>query len=362
MSNMDSYWRRLVSTGLRYLQDQGKADSVAAIRNSTLEVAFNNHDNWDGGIDYWDLIFHLKYKDYTAIEDKKDVIEGEIRDALDRFHTDVQDRLAYVLIQPVVELYIDWNAITPITKDELICMIQDEQAMLTEVATGKLSFKTDGIEDKYQERHRRILTIADRAGFEYPVTSNTLVEWWGEVKAMPHYSERREYISKLFSPLLNMLRASEESESSDIINEIITTQVQVQSLSQQAYERFESAKRQFENVSADERARKDAVRSCVDAMEALIKELGSNDEIGEATRNLKDDRDDKGTALWGPPELVKDGNNLFKLLHRLYPDVRHGTQDLITAGMTMEEAEYFVGRVTTFMKYIAARAKKLGRM
>ena len=362
MSNMDSYWRSLVSTGLRYLQDQGKADSVAAIRNSTLEVAFNNHDNWDGGIDYWDLIFHLKYKDYTAIEDKKDVIEGEIRDALDRFHTDVQDRLAYVLIQPVVELYIDWNAITPITKDELICMIQDEQAMLTEVATGKLSFKTDGVEDIYQERHRRILTIANRAGFEYPVTSNTLVEWWGEVKDMPHYSERREYISKLFSPLLDMLRASEESESSDIINEIITTQVQVQSLSQQAYERFESAKRQFENVSADERARKDAVRSCVDAMEALIKELGSNDEIGEATRNLKDDRDDKGTALWGPPELVKDGNNLFKLLHRLYPDVRHGTQDLITAGMTMEEAEYFVGRVTTFMKYIAARAKKLGRM
>lgn len=362
MSNMDSYWRSLVSTGLRYLQDQGKADSVAAIRNSTLEVAFNNHDNWDGGIDYWDLIFHLKYKDYTAIEDKKDVIEGEIRDALDRFHTDVQDRLAYVLIQPVVELYIDWNAITPITKDELICMIQDEQAMLTEVATGKLSFKTDGIEDKYQERHRRILTIADRAGFEYPVTSNTLVEWWGEVKAMPHYSDRRKYISKLFSPLLNMLRSSEESESSDIINEIITTQLQVQSLSQQAYERFESAKRQFENVSADERARKDAVRSCVDAMEALIKELGSNDEIGEATRNLKDDRDDKGTALWGPPELVKDGNNLFNLLHKLYPDVRHGTQDLITAGMTMEEAEYFVGRVTTFMKYIAARAKKLGRM
>ena len=273
-----------------------------------------------------------------------------------------QDRLAYVLIQPVVELYIDWNAITPITKDELICMIQDEQAMLTEVATGKLSFKTDGVEDIYQERHRRILTIANRAGFEYPVTSNTLVEWWGEVKDMPHYSERREYISKLFSPLLDMLRASEESESSDVINEIITTQVQVQSLSQQAYERFESAKRHFENVSADERARKDAVRSCVDAMEALIKELGSNDEIGEATRNLKDDRDDKGTALWGPPELVKDGNNLFNLLHKLYPDVRHGTQDLITAGMTMEEAEYFVGRVTTFMKYIAARAKKLGRM
>lgn len=97
-------------------------------------------------------------------------------------------------------------------------------------------------------------------------------------------------------------------------------------------------------------------------MEALIKELGGNDEIGEATRNLKDTRDDQGVALCGPVELVKDGNNLFNLLHRLFPDVRHGTQDPITADMTMEEAEYFVGRITIFMKYIAARARKLGRM
>ena len=76
MSNMDPYWKRLVSTGLRYLQDQGKADAVATIRNSTLEVAFNNHDNWDGGIDYWDLVFHLKYKEYTALEEKRILLKA----------------------------------------------------------------------------------------------------------------------------------------------------------------------------------------------------------------------------------------------------------------------------------------------
>lgn len=74
----------------------------------------------------------------------------------------------------------------------------------------------------------------------------------------------------------------------------------------------------------------------------MIKELGGNDEIGEATRNLKDTQDDQGVALCGPVELVKDGNNLFNLLHRLYPDVRHGTQDPITADMTMEEAEFLL--------------------
>lgn len=149
-------------------------------------------------------------------------------------------------------------------------------------------------------------------------------------------------------------------ENISVLEDIVETQAKVKSLSKQAYERFESAKRQFEDVNKDDRARKDAVRSCIDAMEALIKELGSADDIGEATKHLKDEKDEIGNPKWGPVEMVKDGNNLFNLLHRLYPDVRHGTQDIITADMTMEEAEYFVGRVTVFMKYISAKAKKNG--
>lgn len=359
MSDYNQYWKRLVSIGLRFLQEQGNADAVAVIKNATLDSDIVNHDNWDGGIDFWELIFQLKYKDFTTLGEKKDTVESDILTALEKFHTDERDRLVSVQIQPVIDQYIDWNAVLPKTKDSTINLIQEEQKMLTDVATGGLSFKEEGIEETYHQRHQMILDIADRAGFDYPVTANTLVEWWGEVKGMPKYSDRREYISQMFSPLLNMLRESEEASSSDVIGSIIATQAQVQSLSQQAYERFESAKKQYDDIDKDERARKDAVRSCVDAMEALIKELGCDDEIGEATKHLKDAKDSQGENLWGPAELVKDGNNIFNLLHRLYPDIRHGTQDLATADMTMEEAEYFVGRITTFMKYISARAKKL---
>ncbi len=145
-----------------------------------------------------------------------------------------------------------------------------------------------------------------------------------------------------------------------VVEDISETQEEIACLSKQAYERFESAKRQFEKSTNDERARKDAVRSCVDAMEALIKELGKNDDIKIATKNLKDEVDLNGHPLWGPMQIIKDGNNLFDLLHKLYPDVRHGTQDIDTANMSTEEAEYFVGRITVFMKYISSRAKKLG--
>lgn len=150
-------------------------------------------------------------------------------------------------------------------------------------------------------------------------------------------------------------------ENISVVDDIVDAQIQIKSLSQQAYERFESALRQFEDVSCDERARKDAVRSCIDAMEALIKELGAEEEIGNATKRLKDEKDGNGVLLWGPVEMVKDGNNLFNLLHKLYPDVRHGTQDITTANMSIEEAEYFVRRITAYVKYMTARAKKLGR-
>lgn len=222
MSNVDPYWKRLVSTGLRYLQDQGKTDAVAVVKSAVLGVDFNNHDNWNGGIDYWDLVFHLKYKDFTALGDKKSDIEGEILDTLDRFHTDGRDRLANVIIQPMIELYIDWNAVLPVTKEDVIKLILEEQKTLTDAATGKLSFKEAGAEDTYQQRHIQILTIASKAGFDYPVTANTLVEWWGEVKDMPHYSDRREYISEMFSPLLKMLRESEDSGNDVNFQQIAT--------------------------------------------------------------------------------------------------------------------------------------------
>ncbi len=128
----------------------------------------------------------------------------------------------------MIEQYIDWNAILPATKESTIALIREEQKMLSDVATGKISFKEDGIEDAYQERHLQILTIADKAGFDYPVTASTLVEWWGEVRLLSSYAERREYISQKFSPLLKMLRESEDNGTDVSFQQIATRSGTVQ--------------------------------------------------------------------------------------------------------------------------------------
>lgn len=96
-----------------------------------------------------------------------------------------------------------------------------------------------------------------------------------------------------------------------------------------------------------ERARKDAVRDAMSAMESLYKQLTSTGDIKDACRTLRE------AKSWGPDEIVKDGLSVWDHLHRLYPDIRHGQSS--ASSMTEEEAGYWISRITTFVKYMAKR-------
>lgn len=210
MSDVDSYWKRVVSNCLRYFQDKRLMDAVTVIKNSSLNVKFCWYDdNWYGGINYWNLVFRLKNKDFTAIDDRKEKIEGEISEALTKFSIDDANKLNKVLIQPRNEDCIDWNAILPMTKEQTIALINEEQELLLDVAKCNISFKKEGIEKIYQKRHLKILSIARKAYFDYPEEPNTLADWWNEVKNVD--GNRHEYISKRFSPILKKLRESDDN-------------------------------------------------------------------------------------------------------------------------------------------------------
>ena len=214
MDNNLTYWKDLTSLALRSFQEQGNVLAVFVIRRSTLKVEYNYHDNWNGGIDYWDIIFELKYRDYKSISEKKDEIEEKLDNTLCEFHSDDRDQIANVIIRPIIERFIDWRAVLPETKETVIQLIKEEQALLTEVATGK-TYKAPGVEESYQKRHQHIILTASKAGFEYPVTANSLAEWWIYIKETGGYSDRRAHISQLFAPVLKLLNDSDDSTDVD---------------------------------------------------------------------------------------------------------------------------------------------------
>ena len=93
-----TYWKDLASMACRRLIEQNNEIAAAVIRDGTMDVRFDSHDSWNGGIDYWTLVFILKYNDYIAVESQKSQIEKDLASIFSSFHSDETDRIANVVL------------------------------------------------------------------------------------------------------------------------------------------------------------------------------------------------------------------------------------------------------------------------
>jgi hypothetical protein len=125
------------------------------------------------------------------------------------------------------------------------------------------------------------------------------------------------------------------------ISEIIVT---TEDLSKQTSEHIRQAREQLKRAS-DERARKDAIRDCLSAMEALMKKFANAKDIKEADRLLRENKE-----KWGPNIIIGEGIKLWKLFHEEYTDIRHGNDEI--SDITLEQSIYFIDRILAYVNYL----------
>lgn len=205
----ENYWSDLLSMVAKTLSDEGLHEAAYVVKTGGFEIRFRHHDNWDGGIDYSDCVFHIKYSDYITIEGKLSEITSQIESAIQRFYRDERNRINGVLIEPLVERIIDWNAIAPENKNSVIQLITEERNLLEAIATGAASMKDEGVDEGYKKRHQKICELSKKAGFDYPISYNNLWEWWRYIKPVGGYADRRARISELFEPIIKTLAEAE---------------------------------------------------------------------------------------------------------------------------------------------------------
>ena len=143
----------------------------------------------------------------------------------------------------------------------------------------------------------------------------------------------------------------ERKEKEDVIDTLTETKEIVKSSFQQAFEEYARARETWKDAN-DERARKDVIRNCVNAMESIIKICANENEIKNATDKLKKD------VRWGNSYFIKQGLSIFNKIHELYPDLRHGSTEMSI--MVTEEAEYWVETISAVIKYMKRMADKNG--
>ncbi|XQY91888.1 hypothetical protein ACNRWW_20800 [Metabacillus sp. HB246100] len=97
------------------------------------------------------------------------------------------------------------------------------------------------------------------------------------------------------------------------------------------------------------RARKDSIRDCLSAMEALMKHLTKANDIDHADEIMRADKE-----KWGQSFIVKDGIILWNMFHDKYKDIRHG--NFTISKISYDETIYFIDKLLAYVKYISARA------
>lgn len=141
----------------------------------------------------------------------------------------------------------------------------------------------------------------------------------------------------------NFIREYLAKENLQPLEETIRT---VPDIYQQTLSHLAQARQHIFSID-DARSRKDALRDCLSAMEALIKQVSGENDIKLGTQHLR--------KVYSPYIILKDGLSVWNQIHNLHADIRHG--DSNPTDLPQAEALYWIERILTFINYLS-RIKK----
>lgn len=353
--------KAIVSMIIHGLNLKGEKDIARVLRSaSNYNLDFQYHDNWNGGIDYFILTFYFDFDTFTRIHDKKDEYISKAYETLSNFYKDESNVIQEIDFKVIIEQFLNWDSLSvEIKKDDILNSLSNEMNMLIDSGTGIITIKGTDNDSVYKELHNRNAVLINQLGLRIDQQFSNLWEWYGFYsQSLSSYQERRSYIHSIYDPIIKKIKDSTDTRQSvstqNTILNLQDTMPKIRDISRQAFEEFERAIKtiaDINNSSNNERARKDAVRSVASAMEAVIKAIGGTDDIKTSSRKLRDD------GTWGPDEIVKEGDAIFNTLHRIYPDLRHGS--ICQSSMSIEETQYWIGRMVNFINYMKAKKDSL---
>lgn len=110
-----------------------------------------------------------------------------------------------------------------------------------------------------------------------------------------------------------------------------------------AAQHLEQAKEQLSRIE-NPRARKDALRDCVSALESHLKYLSGKDDFRAAVTELV------GQNI-GNKKIIRDALTIWNYVHEDVPDIRHGHTE--NFAMPTEEVLYYIDRTMSLIKYLS---------
>lgn len=122
------------------------------------------------------------------------------------------EKLAEIIISPVVKQYIDWTSVCDrTTKNNFLEQIYRIKAIMISVATGGPKIQSVNVE--YKKLFNEIDNIFECLKINNPNRFKDLWEWYGHWSSgeLPSYQSRRQYVSELFKEVIEQIENSNDT-------------------------------------------------------------------------------------------------------------------------------------------------------
>lgn len=206
--------QKIISMIVQDLRQNNYGVLVDIVKKAEYSLEFIEHDNWNGGIDYFRLQLHLKYADFSKVVPLKETYEKILSNSLDSFYKNPQLVITGVDLVAKIDQYVDWAAVAPQhNKESVLRLIEEEKETLIKAGTGIIQIRDQRENESYKRKHLYLVALLKQLGLE-PVHSYTdLWDWLNDYKQreLSSYQSRRLFIRDMFEPLVGVIENSEET-------------------------------------------------------------------------------------------------------------------------------------------------------
>ncbi len=208
--------RKFVSMIIQDLRAKNYDDIIQLIKSSEYFLEIQYHDNWNGGVDYYNLEFYIDYSELVQIGNKKESYEAIIYESVNKILDDETIVINAVSIKAKIKQFIDWKAIAPKeNKSTVIEKLTKEKSVLIATGTGITSIKDGNTNEDYKKLHKELKEILKQICLEHTNSYNDLWEWYSDYneKGLTSYQSRRNFIKDMYQPLFDAIENSAIEEN-----------------------------------------------------------------------------------------------------------------------------------------------------
>lgn len=194
----------IVTLGNLFKRD-GLLPEYEILSEGNCEILLTGFDNWDGGTDIYGIFCRVPIGIYSKYELEIQAIEEKIKKKAERIFRTYPGWLGEVVISPELSETIDGKPLR-IDNDELVKALEKIKHIMVSVSTGGPKIQT--VNNDYKSLLEIVSDGLTERNVKNEIPFSDLWEWYGKWSdgSLPHYQDRREFLAKTFSPMLDAVK------------------------------------------------------------------------------------------------------------------------------------------------------------